>query len=68
MKIEEQLSPDRVVEGVRTRGKVAETFDSTDEIVQYVGKNAAPGDQIVVMSNGGFDGIHRKLLDRLRSR
>ena len=68
MNIEEQLSPDRVVEGVRARGKIAENFDTTDEIVQYVAGNAAPGDQIVVMSNGGFDGIHRKLLERLRSR
>jgi len=68
MSVEEQLSPDRVVEGVRARGKIAENFDSTDEIVQYVAGNAAPGDQIVVMSNGGFDGIHRKILERLRSR
>jgi UDP-N-acetylmuramate: L-alanyl-gamma-D-glutamyl-meso-diaminopimelate ligase len=65
---EEQLSPDAVVEGVRTRGKVAETFDTTEEIVDYVARNATPGDQIVVMSNGGFDGIHKKLLERLRLR
>jgi UDP-N-acetylmuramate: L-alanyl-gamma-D-glutamyl-meso-diaminopimelate ligase len=65
---DEQLSPDAVVEGVRARGKIAETFDTTDEIVEYVSRNATPGDQIVVMSNGGFDGIHRKLLDRLKGR
>ena len=65
---EEQLSPDAVVEGVRARGKIAETFDTTDEIVDYISRNATPGDQIVVMSNGGFDGIHRKLLEKLRGR
>ena len=64
----EQLSPDAVVEGVRARGKVAETFDTTDEIVDYVAKNATPGDQIVVMSNGGFDGIHQKLIEKLKGR
>jgi UDP-N-acetylmuramate: L-alanyl-gamma-D-glutamyl-meso-diaminopimelate ligase len=48
--------------------KIAETFDTTDEIVDYISRNATPGDQIVVMSNGGFDGIHRKLLEKLRGR
>ena len=65
---DEQLSTDAVVEGVRARGKIAETFDTTDEIVAYISRNATPGDQIVVMSNGGFDGIHRKLLEKLRGR
>jgi UDP-N-acetylmuramate: L-alanyl-gamma-D-glutamyl-meso-diaminopimelate ligase len=65
---DEQLSPDAVVMGVRARGKIAETFDTTDEIVDYISRNATPGDQIVVMSNGGFDGIHRKLLEKLKGR
>src|SRR4029077_1866233 len=65
---EQVLSPDRVVEGVRTRGKTAETFDSTDEIVRFIGSEAISGDHIVVMSNGGFDNIHNKILEKLRSR
>jgi len=65
---DEQLSPDAVVEGVRSRGKIAETFEATDEIVDYIARNATPGDQIVVMSNGGFDGIHQKLLEKLKGR
>jgi UDP-N-acetylmuramate: L-alanyl-gamma-D-glutamyl-meso-diaminopimelate ligase len=65
---DEQLSPDAVVEGVRARGKIAETFDTTEEIVDYISRNATPGDQVVVMSNGGFDSIHRKLLEKLRGR
>jgi UDP-N-acetylmuramate: L-alanyl-gamma-D-glutamyl-meso-diaminopimelate ligase len=65
---DEQLSPDAVVEGVRARGKIAETFDTTDEIVDYISRNATPGDQVVVMSNGGFDGIHSKLLEKLKGR
>jgi len=63
---EDQLSPDRLVEGIRGRGKAASTFDSTAEIVDYVSSHAAPGDHIVVMSNGGFDGIHGKLLTALQ--
>jgi len=65
---EQTLSPERVVEGIRKRGKPANTFDSTSEIVNYVASNARPGDHIVIMSNGGFDDIHKKLLDRLKSR
>jgi UDP-N-acetylmuramate: L-alanyl-gamma-D-glutamyl-meso-diaminopimelate ligase len=68
LNMDEQLSPDAVVEGVRARGKIAETFESTGGIVDYVAANATRGDQIVVMSNGGFDGIHNKLLERLRTR
>ena len=63
---EDQLSPDRLVEGIRTRGKKASTFDTTDEIVKHIGSLASPGDHIVVMSNGGFDGIHGKLLSELQ--
>jgi UDP-N-acetylmuramate: L-alanyl-gamma-D-glutamyl-meso-diaminopimelate ligase len=63
---EDQLSPDRLIEGIRARGKHASTFDTTDEIVKHIGHLATPGDHIVVMSNGGFDGIHGKLLSELR--
>ena len=63
---EDQLSPDRLVEGIRARGKAAKTMDTTAEIVDYVAGRAAPGDRIVVMSNGGFDGIHGKLLGALK--
>src|SRR5881396_1956249 len=62
----ETLSPDRVAEGIRARGKRAFTFASTDEIVSFVASEARPGDHVVIMSNGGFDNIHVKLLERLR--
>ena len=62
------MSPDRVVEGIRNRGKSALTFDSTAEIVNYLASNVKRGDHIVVMSNGGFDNIHNKLLEKLRTR
>ena len=62
----ETLSPDRVAEGIRARGKRAFTFASTEEIVSFVASEARPGDHVVIMSNGGFDNIHVKLLERLR--
>ena len=36
-----------------------------DALVEMIAKTAQPGDYILVMSNGGFGGIHQKLLDRL---
>ncbi len=36
-----------------------------DALTDMIVKTAQPGDHILVMSNGGFGGIHQKLLDRL---
>ena len=36
-----------------------------DTLADMVVKTAQPGDHILVMSNGGFGGIHQKLLDGL---
>lgn len=44
----------------------AYAFARVDEILTYLEENSLPGDQIVIMSNGGFEGIHEKLLQRLQ--
>jgi len=38
-----------------------------DELVQQVAASVRPGDQIVIMSNGSFSGVHQKLLAQLSS-
>ena len=43
----------------------ARVFRSVDEIVTLLGQELRPDDQVLIMSNGGFDGIHAKLLARL---
>jgi len=43
----------------------ARVFRSVDEIVTILGQELRPDDQVLIMSNGGFDGIHAKLLDQL---
>ncbi|TCJ14714.1 UDP-N-acetylmuramate:L-alanyl-gamma-D-glutamyl-meso-diaminopimelate ligase [Parasulfuritortus cantonensis] len=43
----------------------ATTDDDLDALVEAVAAAARPGDHILVMSNGGFGGIHGKLLERL---
>ena len=42
--------------------------EDLDTLVAAICAEAKPGDQILVMSNGGFGGIHQKLLDRLRAK
>lgn len=39
-----------------------------DTLADMVVKTAQPGDHILVMSNGGFGGIHQKLLDGLANK
>jgi UDP-N-acetylmuramate: L-alanyl-gamma-D-glutamyl-meso-diaminopimelate ligase len=56
------------LESVVEHGPVpAHLLQDIDELAQQVAAEARPGDQIVVMSNGGFGGIHQKLLDQLRN-
>jgi len=45
--------------------KPAKIFSSTEEIVRYLSSHSAKGDHILIMSNGGFEGIHQRLLDAL---
>jgi UDP-N-acetylmuramate: L-alanyl-gamma-D-glutamyl-meso-diaminopimelate ligase len=43
----------------------AQTFDDLEKMVQAIAKTAKTGDHILVMSNGGFGGVHQKILDNL---
>jgi len=42
-------------------------FSSTQAIIDKVVVKAKAGDHIVIMSNGGFEGIHQKIIDALKS-
>jgi UDP-N-acetylmuramate: L-alanyl-gamma-D-glutamyl-meso-diaminopimelate ligase len=44
----------------------AQAFNTVAEIVQFLAKEAKKGDLILIMSNGGFDGIYGKLLENLQ--
>ncbi len=46
-------------------GEKARAFDDLSALVQAVKAQAQPGDHVLVMSNGGFGGVHQKLLDAL---
>jgi len=47
-------------------GKVS-VYKSTDDIISTILAQAASGDHILIMSNGGFENIHQRLLDTLQA-
>jgi UDP-N-acetylmuramate: L-alanyl-gamma-D-glutamyl-meso-diaminopimelate ligase len=67
----ELLAPDTrldtglLIESLRTAGKQAELIEGVDAMVERVVVGARGGDVVCVFSNGGFGGIHEKLLGRL---
>jgi len=62
---EERLSESRLVGDLTARNVHARHLPDVEAIVDAVAREARAGDVIVVMSNGGFGGIHRKLLAAL---
>ncbi|MDB4949594.1 MAG: UDP-N-acetylmuramate--L-alanine ligase [Gemmatimonadetes bacterium] len=65
---ETAMNPHELVEGWRAAGKPADYIPDPDEIVRRVVPLLQGGEVLLVMSNGGFGGIHAKLLDALRER
>ncbi|HET6465780.1 MAG TPA: UDP-N-acetylmuramate:L-alanyl-gamma-D-glutamyl-meso-diaminopimelate ligase [Nitrospiria bacterium] len=63
-----RLDPKRVAEDLRDLGKEAEFISTADEIVRTISPHLRSGDLVCVMSSGGFDGIHGKLLKALELR
>ncbi len=57
-----------LVESVRQSGTHAEVASSADELLAPLMNHLEPGDVAVIMSNGGFGGIHTKVLSALRAR
>jgi UDP-N-acetylmuramate: L-alanyl-gamma-D-glutamyl-meso-diaminopimelate ligase len=53
-------------ESLAPLGAKAQAFDDLNLLMTAVKQAAKPGDHILVMSNGGFGGVHRKLLELLK--
>jgi UDP-N-acetylmuramate: L-alanyl-gamma-D-glutamyl-meso-diaminopimelate ligase len=62
----ERLSVPKLVRDLFDRGQSAREVDSIDDIIAAIVREHRPGDLVVIMSNGGFGGIHQKLLRALR--
>ena len=63
----ERLSVDEIVSHLCGRGCRARTLLNVDAIVSTIAAEAKAGDVVLLMSNGGFDGIHDKLLHALEA-
>ncbi len=61
----ERLSGAQLIGDLRATGVSARQLPDVEAIVAHLAAEAAEGDDIVVMSNGGFGGIHAKLLKAL---
>jgi UDP-N-acetylmuramate: L-alanyl-gamma-D-glutamyl-meso-diaminopimelate ligase len=62
---EERLDPARLIDDLKAAGKEAAYLPDVDAIVAHVAKGAQGGEVVCVFSNGGFGGIHTRLLERL---
>ena len=54
-----------LAEALSPLGDKARAFNDLPALVQAIAQSAQSGDQILVMSNGGFGGVHQKILDAL---
>jgi UDP-N-acetylmuramate: L-alanyl-gamma-D-glutamyl-meso-diaminopimelate ligase len=64
---ERRLSAEEVVADLRQAGHQARHVPTVAQIVDVVAQEARAGDVVVIMSNGGFDGIHDKLIAALNA-
>jgi UDP-N-acetylmuramate: L-alanyl-gamma-D-glutamyl-meso-diaminopimelate ligase len=62
---DERLNPAKLMQDLKSAGKNAAYLPEADSIVAHIVKQAQGGDIVCVFSNGGFGGIHGKLLERL---
>src|SRR6266542_1894348 len=59
---QERLDPARLMQDLQASGKAAAYLPDAEAIVGHVAKSAQGGDVVCIFSNGGFGGIHEKLL------
>ena len=64
----ERLSTEVLIADLKAAGVDARFIPETADIVRTVAEDARSGDLVIVMSNGGFDNIHQKLLSALEAR
>jgi UDP-N-acetylmuramate: L-alanyl-gamma-D-glutamyl-meso-diaminopimelate ligase len=62
---DQRLSAEQLVSDLQARGQRARYIPDIDEIIRTIVAEERPGDVVVLMSNGGFGGIHHKLLKAL---
>ncbi len=64
----ERLDPARLMQDLKNAGKNAAYLPTVETIVEHVARSVQGGEVVCVFSNGGFGGIHARLMDRLKHR
>jgi len=62
---QERLDPSLLVRDIERADIEAHYIPDVEDIVDFIAKNNQSQDVVLIMSSGGFYGIHQKLLDRL---
>jgi UDP-N-acetylmuramate: L-alanyl-gamma-D-glutamyl-meso-diaminopimelate ligase len=65
---EKRLDPDALARDVAAGGVPARCLDGASEIIDSLKDRLQAGDVVLIMSNGGFENIHRRILDALPHR
>ncbi len=60
------LDTAQLITDITAQGKPAHSIEGADDIVRHLTPQLRAGDVVAIMSNGGFGGIHEKLLQVLR--
>ena len=63
--VDQRFSSEKLVHDLCLSGKQAFYFADTDQIIGFLVEHTRSRDVLLVMSNGGFDNIHARLLDQL---
>lgn len=65
--LDRMMSVEAILQSLAAAGVPGTQIDDIDEIAATIGREAAEGDVVLVMSSGGFGGIHEKILESLRA-
>ena len=66
--VEDHFSSAKLAQDLQAKNQDALSFKTTDEILVHLENVVRSGDVVAILSNGGFDNIHERLLDRLRKK
>ena len=62
------MNIDELVNDIEKRDIPARSFEDINSLLSFLTERARPGDVVLIMSNGGFGGLHKKFLEALQTR
>ena len=62
---DQRFSPSQLVDDINGNGGQAHHFETPDKVIDFLVPRVKENDLVLIMSNGGFDNIHTRLIERL---